>query len=134
MERVLFLMFLILACKSGEKDPYLERLEGMIAYLDKEHQLSTSDCMTVFLLQSDKCNVCTLDNLKEMEADSSDMGQLVFLLSGMNDSIYHYVDSSFHDKKILVDKNQALGKYGLSFMRNVKINICDKAVESYGFY
>ena len=140
MDKILFLTFLLFtvisepACESKEKDDYEERVAGVIKYLDKEHHFAPKECITLFLLQSDKCNICTLTNLQEMQADSATKNKMVFVLADGNDSVYNFVNESFQNKEILIDNKNALGKYGLSFMRNLKANICDDEVKSYKFY
>ena len=140
MRTNLFLIFMILAilsqsaCNYKPKDDYEERVAGVISYLGKEHRLATKDCMTLLLLQSSKCNICTLDNLKEIYEDSRAAERLVVVLSGPNESLYDLLNKEFSNKQILVDTNQVLGKYGLSFMRNLKADICSEEVESYKFY
>ena len=102
MDKILFLTFLLFtvisesACKSKEKDDYEERVAGVIKYLDKEHHFVPKECIILFLLQS----------------DSATKNKMVFVLSGGNDSVYNFVNELFQKNEILVDNNNALGKYG----------------------
>jgi len=115
------------------RDEYKERVEGIIRYLHKEHKYSNNECVSVYLLEVKKCNVCTLENLHKMQIENS-YKNMVFILSEFNDSIYHFVNKTFTYKKIFVDSNMVLPRYGLSFMRNLKADICNNELKFYKFY
>lgn len=137
MARVLFLIFSLLIVISqyscSPKNEYSERIEGIIKYLHEEHKYSTIDCFTVYLLEVKKCNICTLENLHKIASEKPHQ-KTVFIFSGANDSVYAFVSKSFASKEIFIDNNKVLPRYGLSFMRNLKADICNNELKSYLFY
>jgi hypothetical protein len=137
MAKALFSIILLLividqySCRP--KDEYRERVEGVIRYLHKEHNYSNKKCTSVYLLEVKKCNVCTLENLHKMQSEKS-YQNMVFILSDFNDSVFSFVNRTFAYKEIFIDSNRVLPKYGLSFMRNLKADICNNELKTYQFY
>lgn len=137
MEKVLFSTFLLLivieqyACRP--KDEYKMRVEGIIRYLHKEHKYLNNNCVSVYLLEVKKCNVCTLENLRKMQIEKS-YQNMVFILSDFNDSVYRFVNKTFAYKEIFIDSSKVLPRYGLSFMRNLRADICNNELKFYQFY
>lgn len=136
MERILFSILLLLtlgmhACKP--KDEYQERVQGVVKYLHKEHHFSIDDCTSVFLLEANKCNVCNAENLQKIAADVP-LNKTVFILSAPDDSVSAFIDRTYADKKIFIDDKGILPRYGLSFMQNLRADICDGTLKSYHFY
>ena len=135
MAKVSFSIFLLLMVISScsPKDEYMERVQGVVKYLHEQHKYSTRECMSVYLMEVKKCNVCNLENMHRISSEKPHQ-KVVFILSGSNDSILHFVNKTFPGKEIFIDSNMVLPRYGLSFMRNLKADICDDEVKSYKFY
>lgn|GEM_PF-6448165 len=136
MKRTLFSTLLILtmgmhACKP--KDEYKERVAGIVSYLHKEHNYSIDDCTSVLVLQANKCNVCNAENLQKIAADKP-LNKTVFILSAPDDSITAFINSTYSNQKIFIDEKNIMPKYGLSFIQNLRADICHGELQSYHFY
>lgn len=144
MIRNSFLIFLGLALNSyffsscKEKDEYDLRVKNIVKFMKDVKQIDMDSCHVLFVLQANKCSVCTQDNLdmifKEIHKDG--ISNCIFILNGYNDSLFDFLlkkNISEHFRTI-IDESSLLKKYGLSFMKNLRINACDRKVIKWKFY
>lgn len=132
-----------LACgekKSGaEGEEYNSRVKNIFNFLKENKQIGSIDsCHILFLLQANKCGLCTRDDLNTIfeEIRNVRLDSFVFILNGFNDSIMNFLleKNSTVPFRTIVDQNGSLNKQGLSFMKNLQIRICNGEVISWKFY
>lgn len=128
--------YLFSSCK--EKNEYDLRVRNIIKFLKDDKRIEMDSCHVVFLLQANKCSVCTQENLEMIfkEIQKEGITNSLFILNGFNDSILDFLlkKNSIEHFRIIIDENNLLKKYGLSFMKNLRINTCNRKVISWKFY
>jgi hypothetical protein len=121
--------------KSGETE-YSKRVNKIIKLLNEDHSVNVDSCRTVYVLQTEKCNVCTEENLDGIFSDSAILsGNSIFVLSSFSEEVLAYLlkKSASHKFRIIINKGAKFEKYGLSFMKNIAIVICNREVISWKF-
>ncbi|MBS1655906.1 MAG: hypothetical protein JSU05_13730, partial [Bacteroidetes bacterium] len=127
--------------KSGSKvvkeEDYGDRIPNIIQIL-KEDKKNTDSCLNLFVLQAEKCNLCTKGDLSTIsnEIKAKRLINLVFYFNGQNDDVMNLLSAEMKNEKyqILIDQDGTLKRNGFSFMKNLYINICDSKVVSWKFY
>lgn len=128
--------YIFLSCK-GQSE-YDLRVRNIIKFMKDDNRIDMDSCHVLFLLQANKCSVCTRDDLemifKEIHKDS--ITNSIFILNGFNESIMDFLLKKDIVKhfRIIIDENNLLKKYGLSFMKNLRINTCERKVITWKFY
>ena len=147
MSKNLFLAFLILmlisiasffSCNSESNNGYDSRIRNIINFLKTEQSVNIDSCNFVYLIQSSKCSSCTKENLEIILKDVNDQrkGNVIFVMNAFNEVIFDFLllKSEELNFKLIVDQEDRLNKYGLSFMKNLQIVTCNMKVESWKFY
>lgn len=124
--------------KNDDGDDYDERIEHVVPYLNQMQKINTDDCKSIVILQTNKCNSCTKEKLDLIFSDVDKIRQtpLIFILHDYDKDVNDYLSQKLGDIsfKILIDSDRQLSKRGLSFMKNVSINICQSRVINWKFY
>jgi hypothetical protein len=100
--------------------------------------LRKNKCAVVYLLQTNKCNVCSVGSLAEIKASAnknSNDTSLIFLLTNHQPDIDAYLQENFDSTMvtILYDDTHQMSPMGLSFYKDVCIRICDKKIQQWKF-
>jgi len=125
------------SCKNRENN-YEERIKNVITFLETDNGVNTDTCRNVFIVYTDKCGVCADESIRKILAniDEQNLPGVIFLLSAYNEQIFFQIFSRMNgrDWKIIFDEKRLFAKYGLSFMRNIFVEVCRKKVKSWKFY
>lgn len=120
-----------------DKD-YHSRITNIISYLKENQNISMDTCRFIFVLQTNKCNSCTKEKLENIyrEIKENKIGSPLFILHTKDQQVLTFLNKQFAKPplRVIIDKNNQLGTYGLSFMKNIFIQTCDNKIKSWKFY
>src|SRR6266496_442045 len=111
-------------------DDYSERINNIFDYVHKiGFDIKFEDCSNTYILQPNLCNVCTVKALK-LILDSSKVEAIPvnFILADKNREMELLINKMNEKANIYIDSLNLLEKYNLSFMKNLKINTCNRKV------
>lgn len=138
---LLFLIFtsfsVLTACKEKKQSPeeyYAQRAERLIPYLKEYYGISINDCKRIFLLQMDKCVVCSDVLMEKIAADSSvNSSNTLIMLTKENKKLDDFLKKNFPRSQILIAEEH-LQENGLNFMEHLEINACGNKMTKHQYF
>ena len=132
----------IVGCRSKEAKPDRpqremdERVANILKLSSLSAFLSSDTCSTVYLLQTTTCNACSKSGLENIQkAERNKNGRVIFVLSGHKQEIDSFLLDGFdHARTVLLyDNDGEMPQLGLSFYRDMQIQICHDKVDNWKF-
>ena len=122
--------------QNNPKNEYDERVDNILKVTALGNYLSSDTCMTVYLLQTTTCSVCSktgLENIKHIEKDKG--RRVIFLLAGHKEDIEGFLKTEFDLQKVVViyDDTKEMPGLGLNFFKDMGIQICNRKVIKWDF-
>lgn len=142
----LFILVLISACRSGNKhgvdianqlkqSNYDDRVKNIFSYIkDSRFDISNDQCSNIIILQTNLCNSCDKQKLDViLDSLSAVKEPVYFILASDDKEMRAQIEKDRPASTVLIDSVQLLPKYNLSFMRNLRISVCDHTITNWKF-
>lgn len=120
----------------SDDDTEKGRVENLVSFLNNENICNTSkiDCCRVVLFQTNVCNACREEYLKKFLVEVRKTEQpLIIILSGRDEALTQKLKGQIPNGIYHIAQPGSLTKYNLSFIKNLKADICNSNIESWEF-
>jgi hypothetical protein len=80
------------------------------------------------------CNVCTKETIRGiLDSSKKELYPVTFILGGKSPDLESQIKTVNPEVIIYVDSLNRLEKFNLSFLKNLKINTCNRAIKEWRF-
>jgi GTP-binding protein EngB required for normal cell division len=118
-------------------EDYDQKLKPLLTFLRLNQNYSSNGDKKVFLIFTNRCNACVKYTLEEIKADAGSSHKEIILVFNKPDKI---MEGTFKNllkeipKTILIDTTDFLEKNGVSFGKNLSVDITDSTITKWKFY
>lgn len=116
-------------------EDYGQKLKPLLSFLELNNE--NLNKKRIFLIFTNRCNSCVNYTLEEIKADARSFNKEIILVFNKPDKVLEATFKSLlkeTSKRIIIDTTDFLEKNGVSFGKNLLVEIDDASIKRWKFY